>query len=419
MNSNRISEAEKKSRLFNESAVRSYSENRSLGDLVIDSRPIHVVLFAALLLLVATSVWATFALSISRNVAAPGEIVSLGGLIHVVGSPGMIIMERSVENGDWVEEGAVVAKLASRRFIDPDKDAYVVLSDAYSQLVERLQASVAGSNEEFKALNEDAKLRVESMNAQLLALQGEIKILRTRVNASASFVRSIEEKKKSGLSEYERKELLDRHYQLLAAEKAKERELAVISQELASARIKLYLLPIEQQNKITDLSNQIVNAVERQLKIKSETEIVVKSPVAGYVENFFIRPGDVVGDAPILSIMPVRDNFEVRGFLPVQSSGFVKVGQQVDITVDPFPYQKFGSVKGRVSYISSAADNGIQGRPPSYMVIISLETPYLEHQGKLLQFTHGMTVKFNIKLEKRRVIGWLIEPILNAKQRLN
>jgi membrane fusion protein len=64
-----------------------------------------------------------------------------------------------------------------------------------------------------------------------------------------------------------------------------------------------------------------------------------------------IRPVEgsrVEPSTPILSIIPPDSPLEIELLLPTRAAGFIKIGDEVKVRFDAFPYQKFGVVKGKV-----------------------------------------------------------------------
>jgi len=95
---------------------------------------------------------------------------------------------------------------------------------------------------------------------------------------------------------------------------------------------------------------------------------LITAPMSGKVSlhsyknaNLFIEAGKV-----IMTVVPPNDEFIGRIQLPMQSSGKVKVGQDVIIKLDNFPYQEFGSLDGTVTSISSVPKEN------NYLVEVSL-----------------------------------------------
>ena len=87
--------------------------------------------------------------------------------------------------------------------------------------------------------------------------------------------------------------------------------------------------------------------------LKQRDESVVRSTVAGVVQSFGLRPGDLVApNQPVAEILE-SDQLWVRVFVPETMLGLVHVGQQARVSVDTFPNETF---PGRVATIASEGE---------------------------------------------------------------
>ena len=87
--------------------------------------------------------------------------------------------------------------------------------------------------------------------------------------------------------------------------------------------------------------------------MKQRAETSVSSPVAGVVQSYPLRPGDLV--KPDETVAEILENGQlwVRVFVPETLLGLVHVGMPVRVRVDTFPNDWFA---GRVAAISSQAE---------------------------------------------------------------
>ena len=148
---------------------------------------------------------------------------------------------------------------------------------------------------------------------------------------------------------------------------------------------------------------------------KEQTNIT--APVDGVIEQSILRaPGQVVQAAEqIMLIVPASDVLETEFKLFNKDIGFVKIGQSVDIRIDTFQFTKYGSVQGKITDISSDAiedpDMGF-----IYTARASMERDFMEVEGRKIPLTSGMSTTAAIKIGKRRVIEFLLTPLLRYKE---
>jgi membrane fusion protein len=99
----------------------------------------------------------------------------------------------------------------------------------------------------------------------------------------------------------------------------------------------------------------------------------------------------------------------------------VRVGQQVRILYDAFPYQKFGTYRGSVLKISQTiltgndASGPIALKEPAYRVTAALERPDIDAYGQKIPLQPDMLLKADVILDKRPLMSWLLDPLLSAR----
>ena len=87
--------------------------------------------------------------------------------------------------------------------------------------------------------------------------------------------------------------------------------------------------------------------------MKQRDESVVRSTVAGVVQSFGLRPGDLVAPNQSVAEILEADQLWVRVFVPETMLGLVHVGQAASVGVDTFPDQRF---PGHVATIASEGE---------------------------------------------------------------
>ena len=99
----------------------------------------------------------------------------------------------------------------------------------------------------------------------------------------------------------------------------------------------------------------------------------------------------------------------------------MREGQDVRILYDAFPYQKFGTYRGRVLKVSETILTGndvvgpIQLKEPAYRVTAALERPDIDAYGQKIPLRPDMLLKADVILDKRALMSWLLDPLLSAR----
>jgi hemolysin D len=163
----------------------------------------------------------------------------------------------------------------------------------------------------------------------------------------------------------------------------------------------------------------------------------LKAPVSGWVQKVNVATvGGVASPSQsLVTIVPEGTPLIVEATLSNDDIGFVKVGQDVRLKVDTFPFQQYGSLKGTLTWISPDAEErataggklqtateGEAGRgienirtvKEGYVYKVHIkpaETAFLTQQGRA-EVQAGMTVQADIVTDQRRIIAFLLSPIV-------
>lgn len=186
-------------------------------------------------------------------------------------------------------------------------------------------------------------------------------------------------------------------------------------QELAALRAQVSSQWLGELNKTENRRN----AIEQEL-IKAEnrqTLQTLKAPVAGTVEQMTVHTiGGVVKPAQeLMRIVPDGGAMEVEAWVQNKDIGFVNEGQAVEIKVQTFPFTKYGVIDGEILNIS---DDAVQNEDLGlvYTAQVSMDKSTMQVNGKTVNLSPGMAVTAEVKIGKRRIIEYLLSPLLRYKE---
>lgn len=114
--------------------------------------------------------------------------------------------------------------------------------------------------------------------------------------------------------------------------------------------------------------------------------------------------------------------------------GFIQIGQQVQIKLATYPFQRYGMLSGKLTHLSADATEASKGNPPNsntssgtsdnsnpassiatYKARIQLAQQTLtDAQGHKLLIAPGMQVVAEINQGKRSVLEYLLSPVQKA-----
>lgn len=181
-------------------------------------------------------------------------------------------------------------------------------------------------------------------------------------------------------------------------------ESSVVSNRIQCAslvreKFELIETQLKEENTVTTaLFNSIF---ELRAAIQSwKDKFIFMSPSKGKVAflGFFESGQFVEQGKTIASIIPDSRSFYGMGTMKVSGAGKVKEGQRVNILLDDFPYDEFGTITGFVSNISPVSFNG------EYTLTIRLSKGLETSYNKSLTFKQQLTGTTEIITEDLRLI---------------
>ena len=183
-----------------------------------------------------------------------------------------------------------------------------------------------------------------------------------------------------------------------------ERSRIILEAEQKIQKFKLEITQIE--TKIAETENLLAIA---QTKLQ---EKLLKSPIDGVVLSLNVKnsgkvfnPGETIAE-----ISPHDSPLVLTAVMRNQESGFIEVGMPVQVKLDAYSYQDFGTIPGEV--ISISADSKPDEKLGSvYRVEIELEQDYIVKDQKSIKFKPGQTATADIIIRRRRIFDLLFDPI--------
>lgn len=194
---------------------------------------------------------------------------------------------------------------------------------------------------------------------------------------------------------------------------------------------------------VTDLAEAEQKAAQTaQDLIKAEKKMqdqVLRAPMDGTVQQLAIHTvGGVATPAQaLLVVVPTDVRIEVEAMVLNNDIGFVHDGDPVEVKVDTFNFTKYGLLHGKVVSVSRDAiardktnvqaeaqrQSGQTARssePPGqellYAARIALAETKMQVEDRVVDLAPGMAVTAEIKTGQRRIIEYLLSPLLRYRQ---
>jgi hemolysin D len=191
---------------------------------------------------------------------------------------------------------------------------------------------------------------------------------------------------------------------------------------------------------LTDAESRVADDTQNLAKAEQRDALQrLVAPIDGVVQQLAVHTvGGVVTPAQqLLVVVPKGATLEIDASVLNRDIGFIRAGQEARIKLDAFPFTRYGTIPGRVTSISHDAvqdRSEADPRPASvteaqgemdhpgrkmglvYPARLSLERTAIDVDGKPEPLRAGMAVTVEIKTDRRRLIDYLLSPLLRYRQ---
>ena len=377
--------------------------------LEIIERPAHkggtIIIIGIFTLIIAAIIWTCLS-RVDVVVTANGSLRPIGDLSVVKSYSGGVIEEILVSDGQYVEKGDTLIKMNTNSIeIDTQKN--------------NTQIEVVNTQIEFynKILNGED---VTNISLELYS------------NESKSYIRSIIETEKSYLNTLEDLELdkstadlnkqiaqlrLEEYINAGIESQEKSQELIVQQYEVAYKKADVTIRDTRVQHdqkinsSISSLNQQLTELktnLEKYKLNKAYQQII--SPINGYVNSIGVNTkGDVVTTAQeLVTIVPEDSEVEMVCYVKNMDIADIKVGDETAIKLEAYPYSKYGTISGIITYISPSSFTNEQ-LGSVYMIKINPD-----NNNDTIDMISGLTGIVEIKTGMRSIMDYFLEPIIKG-----
>ncbi|MBI4395519.1 MAG: HlyD family efflux transporter periplasmic adaptor subunit, partial [Elusimicrobia bacterium] len=166
-------------------------------------------------------------------------------------------------------------------------------------------------------------------------------------------------------------------------------------------------------------SEKTLQQLQNDLDVEERNRQVmeIRAPVAGVVTELKVRnPQEYVQTGQVLAVL-AREKEPLIAKIQISSkdSGHLKLGLPVRVKADPFPFQDYGTLSGRIAEISPDARTHERDGSVYYDVIVELESDRLRFGARQVQVKRGQTVGAEIVVDRMPVIMVLLKPFRRLK----
>ena len=161
---------------------------------------------------------------------------------------------------------------------------------------------------------------------------------------------------------------------------------------------------VEDRKQLQAVEEELVKAQEKNRLSR------ITAPIDGVVQQLEIHTlGAIVTPAqPLMLIVPAGGGIEYEVWLENRDIGFVRAGQDTEIKVETFSFQKYGTLKGRVKSVATEAKED-QKRGLIYQALLETSRDHYVVEGKKIPLLPGMSVTGEIKTRRKRIIEYFLD----------
>lgn len=374
--------------------------------LEIIERPAHkagtVIIVGFFTLLAAAVIWACLS-KIDVVVMASGSVQPKGNINVVKTYAGGTVKSINVSEGAFVKKGETLINLDTESL------------DIDEKKLENQKKILEMQKEIYQKINkgEDiSKLKIDKYDDEL---QPYVKAIKDSDASYKNTLESLEKEKSTADLNKQIAEIQREEYNENGSDRQKRMQELTVNQyqeaiEEADLKIKDAKMQYSVQinSKITEINGQLdeINSDLEKYKLSKEYQQIT-SPVDGYVNSIAVNTvGQAVSSAEeLVTIVPENAEPEMVCYIKNMDIADIEVGTETEIKLEAYPYNKYGTVKGNVTYISpSAFVNEKMGSV--YLVKINItEIP----DG--IDIISGLSGNIEIKIGKRSVMDYFLDPI--------
>lgn len=394
--------------------------------------------------------WLFFA-PLDSSALAPGQVTVKSHSKTVQHLDGGIVSQLLAKDGDIVKEGDLLLKLDGTEVkaqLEILRGQSINLSAQLARLIaERNGNAAINFPENLLDLSDTHIVKARQTENQIFEARknshdGEISVLKQRVNQLHSKIKGLEGQRKSkqqlmssyaeevkdlrellaqGFADKQRLREIERNHASVTG------EIASLTSEIASSEIqigetKLQILQIQKQfqeevaSKLSEVQAELYDVTQRMNATADKvTRTEIKAPASGRVLGLSVHNigGVITAGKPILDLVPQQEELIINAQVSPQDIDRVRTGLVAEVRFSAFNQAKIPKVMGKV--INLSADRLIEERSG---------TPYYQAQVELLPESYaklkgfdllpGMPAEVFIKTGERTVYEYMMQPISNA-----
>ena len=356
--------------------------------------------------------------SYASTARVKGVVAYDTGIARVYPQTAAEIRQFHVHNGDVVQAGQPLVTLSIAQGVDGVGSQLEQLANQDVELARQVELAAQTSTAESAALEQQRA----GLTASIASLERQRSLAADQVVLAQSALRRATGLAREGAGsqrqvEDARSTLISRRADVESlAERVIAQRAALRNAEAQGAQ-----RLIEASRTRSVLLAQRAALAEQRAGLMRTDRLQLTAPIAGEVSDVAVEVGQRARpDQSLVTIVPQNSKLEVWLYAPSRAVGVTRVGQQVRLLFDAFPYQQYGAGRGTVTEVSRVPteptniDSNLGIEEPVFRIRVRIDElpPRVPADRRTLR--PGMTLGANLVLENRSLWQVLLGPILGS-----
>ena len=379
--------------------------------LEIIERPSHkagtVIILGVFTLLIAAIVWACLS-KIDIVVTSSGTMQPVGNISTLNTYANGTVKAINVEEGAYVKVGDVLIELDTQSIdidvesLNQQKEVLEVQKDIYTMIK---------NDEDISTI--DITKHSNNLQPYILTIIDNDKAYRNNLEILEST------KENTGLTRDIAKIKYDDYNTNPNISDAEFNAQKLVLQQAENEYLQADLNILNAKTSYSEQINTSISDINSKLKqIESELEKYqlsldyqkIAAPVNGYINSIAVSNiGETVTSAQqIITIVPADTPVEMVCYVKNMDIADIKTGMDAEIKLEAYPYNKYGTLKGTVKYISPSSFNSEQ---LGSVYLVKLD---VDDTNPNVNIMSGLSGSVEVKIGKQSVMRYFLDPIVKG-----
>ena len=379
--------------------------------LIARTRRMSITIWLIAVVIIVFLLWSSVAW-VDQIVRGPGEIVSSSKPQIIQNLEGGILAELYVSEGDTVEPGDMLAKLYGTQYQTQVDDLRAQIATQEIRQI-RLEAEMKGIAA-FDISDEQAALVPHIFASESALLTARLQDFASRKDGA----RNVMKQAKAEL------DLLENMYnQEVAPLIEVTRARKIFSDAESKFNEIVTKTELERASDYSDTLQEL-SSLRQKLKLSEDQlgRTLLASPMKGVVNKLgvttiggVVRPGE-----EIMQIIPLDEEMFIEAKIAPKDIANVRAGQDATIKLSAYDYTIYGSLQGKVQFISADTfkDERKPDGDPHYKVTLRVDLAHLSERQRNLEIRPGMQATVELHTGEKTILQYLLKPLYKSREAL-